>query len=135
MTAIYLLDTSTLGDLVRNPRGAVYDWLGVVADDAVATSVVAAAELRFGAARKRSPSLSKAVEGVLLRIGILPLDSPADETCATLRADLERRGRPLSGNDLLIAAHALSLGMVLVTADEAFGGVPGLAVENWLVAP
>lgn len=135
MTARFLLDTNILSDLIRNPRGAVYDRLGLLADDAVATSIVVAAELRFGAVRKPKPGLPGAVEGVLDRMAILPFEAPADETYATLRADLERRGRSLSGNDLLIAAHALSLGMILVTADAAFGEVPGLVVENWLVPP
>lgn len=130
--ARFLLDTNILSDLVRNPRGAVYERLGLVADDDVTTSIIAAAELRFGAARKTRPDLLAAVEGVLVRISIAPFESPADETYATLRAELERTGRPLSGNDLLIAAHALTLGSVLVTADAAFGVVPGLRVENWL---
>lgn len=98
----------------------------------VLTSVVVAAELRFGAAKVRSSRLAASIEEVLSGLPVAPFESPADETYATLRAELERAGRPLSGNDLLIAAHALTLGSVLVTADAAFGVVPGLTVENWL---
>ncbi|MGD9737779.1 MAG: type II toxin-antitoxin system VapC family toxin [Bauldia sp.] len=129
----YLLDTNVLSDLLRNPRGAVYRRLNDVEEAAVATSIVVAAELRVGGQRNGRPQLVAAIEGLLDRIEVLPFEAPADQSYAALRTDLERRGRPLDGNGLLIAAHALSLGCTLVTADAAFRHVPDLKVENWLM--
>jgi tRNA(fMet)-specific endonuclease VapC len=61
------------------------------------------------------------------------LEKPVDHEYARIRADLEKRGLPIGPNDLLIAAHARLLGLVLVTDDtEEFARVPGLQVENWL---
>lgn len=127
----YLLDTNILSDLLRDPQGAVFHRIGEVGDDVV-TSVIVAAELRFGEAKNPRRRLKVAIEGLLSRIDVLPFEPPADSTYARLRADLERNGRPLANNDLLIAAHALTLGCTLVTADTAFRHVPGLAIENWL---
>lgn len=129
----YLLDTNILSDLLRHPQGAVFHRVGEVGDE-VATSVIVAAELRFGEAKNPRRRLKAAIEGLLSRIDVLPFDAPADSTYARLRASLERNGRPLANNDLLIAAHALTLGCTLVTADPAFRHVPGLAIENWLTS-
>ncbi|MGV8839993.1 MAG: PIN domain-containing protein [Bauldia sp.] len=128
----YLLDTNILSDLIRRPRGSAFVRLTGVPEDAVATSVIVAAELRFGAALEASAPLHEAVEAVLSRLEILPFESPADAVYASLRAHLERSGKLLAANDLLIAAHALALGSTLVTADAAFGQVPDLTIENWL---
>ena len=101
--------------------------------DAVCTSIIVAAELRFGAVRKGSPRLSALVEGLLARTTVLPLESPADRVYAGLRARLAAAGRPIGGNDLLIAAHALTLGCTLVTANmREFVRIDALPLENWL---
>jgi tRNA(fMet)-specific endonuclease VapC len=63
---------------------------------------------------------------------VLPLDEVVGPQYAKLRAHLEQAGTPIGANDTLIAAHALSLGATLVTADAEFVRVPGLQVENWL---
>ena len=102
--------------------------------DAVRMSIIVAAELRFGAVRKGSPKLSALVEGLLARVHALPLESPADRVYAELRARLAAAaGRPIGANDLLIAAHTLTLGLTLVTANiREFARVDGLLLENWL---
>lgn len=129
----YLLDTNILSDLLRHDAGLAAQRLGLVGEDAVCTSIVVAAELRFGAARRRSPRLSSDVEALLDRLTVLPLRAPADRHWAEIRADLESRGAPIGGNDLLIAAHALAEGCILVTGNVGeFSRVSGLAVENWL---
>src|SRR5437016_1824813 len=129
----YLLDTSIVSDLVRNPQGPVFQCIVRVGEAQVCTSIVVAAELRFGAAKKRSRRLVNEVDGVLTRLDVLSLEAPADETYAELRAKLERAGTPIGGNDLLIAAQAIALDLTLVTAnDREFGRVDGLKVENWL---
>ena len=92
-----------------------------------------AAELRYGVEKKRSPRLAAQVAAVLQALKIIPFEPPADQIYGRVRAQLERDGRIIGGNDLLIAAHALSLGMVLVTDNESeFSLVEGLRWENWM---
>ena len=129
----YLLDTNILSDLVRRPQGAVADRLSRVGEDAVCTSIVVAAELRFGALKSGSKRLKRQAELILSAIDILPMEAPADEEYARIRRHLESRGTPIGPNDLLIAAQALALDCCVVTAnDREFSRVPGLRVENWL---
>lgn len=129
----YLLDTNILSDLIRQPGGRIRDRIVDCGEKRVCTSIVVAAELRFGAAKKGSARLTAQLEAVLGAIAVLPLAAPADRRYAEIRQALERAGTPIGANDLLIAAHALALGRTLVTANEGeFRRVPGLRVENWL---
>lgn len=129
----YLLDTNILSDLVRNPQGLIAQRIEAIGGETVCTSLVVSAKLRFGARKKGSERLSSQLEAVLSALDILPLEGPVDECYAELRLVLERSGTPIGGNDMLIAAHALTLGLTLVTANEReFSRVPGLSVENWL---
>ena len=129
----YMLDTNILSDLVRHPGGIVRDRIAAAGERSVCVSIVVAAELRFGAAKRQSKRLTKQVEAILSALPILPLESPVDSHYAAIRASLEVGGNPIGPNDLLIAAHARALGLTLVTHNLAeFSRVPGLAVENWL---
>ena len=129
----YLLDTNAISDLVRNPAGAIAQRVREHGEAQVCTSIIVAAELRYGAAKKGSERLTRQLEAVLDAIAILPFESPADEAYGLIRAALEAAGRPIGGNDLLIAAHALSLGLTVVTDNEReFGRIEELPVENWL---
>lgn len=133
MTASYLLDTNILSDLVRRPQGAVAKRIAEVGEDAVCTSIIVAAELRYGAAKKGSERLTRQLGAILSRLAVLGLDAPMDEAYAAIRTHLERAGTPIGGNDLLIAAQARSLGLTVVTANVGeFSRVPDLAVETWL---
>lgn len=133
--SLYLLDTNILSDLIRNPSGPVARRLAEVDEAAVATSIVVAAELRYGALRRASDRLTKRIEDVLSEIEVLPLIPPIDTHYGTIRATLEAAGMPIGGNDLFIAAHACAEGRVMVTANLGeFSRVPGLVVENWLDA-
>ena len=134
MTAIrYLLDTNILSDLVRHPQGRIAQQIARVGEDAVCTSIIVAAELRFGTAKRQSPALTQRVEAILTALEILPLDAPADARYAQLRWHLEAAGTPIGPNDMLIAAHALAEGYTLVTANLGeFARVPNLPVCNWL---
>ena len=67
----------------------------------------------------------------LRRVDVLPWDSAVAERYGNVRADMERQGKTLAPLDSLIAAHALSVGAVLVTNDRAFAQVAGLHVEDW----
>ena len=131
----FLLDTNVLSDLLKHPAGAVSQRIGAVGEDAVITSIVVACELRYGAAKKGSPALSSRVDQLLSTIEVLPLDEGVDEKYGDIRAALERAGTPIGANDYLIAAHALASDLTLVTDNVGeFSRVPGLDVENWLVA-
>ncbi|MGZ4953650.1 MAG: PIN domain-containing protein [Methylobacter sp.] len=132
----YLLDTNIVSELIKNPRGSLAEnMLRSERDQFCCTSIIVACELRYGAAKKQSPKLSSNVEQVLNSLPVLPLENTVDEVYAQIRADLEQRGLPIGHNDLLIAAHALSLGLTVVTAnDREFSWVDQLIVENWLNA-
>jgi tRNA(fMet)-specific endonuclease VapC len=129
----YLLDTSVLSDLVRHPQGVIAAHVAQEGEEAVCTSIVVAGELRFGAAKRSSPRLTAQLEAVLSALEVLPLEEPADRRYGELRSHLERQGAPIGPNDMLIAAHALALGLTVVTDNtREFSRVPGLRVENWL---
>lgn len=129
----YLLDTNMLSDLVKNPGGCVAAQIVRVGEDSICTSIVAASELRYGAAKSGSKRIAERVDLVLSAIEILALEAPADKHYAGLRHHLAQRGAPIGPNDLLIAAHALSENLTVVTANiSEFNRVPGLALENWL---
>lgn len=129
----YLLDTNILSNLLKQPAGVVARRIREVGEDAICTSILVACELRYGAAKKDSPILSNKVEQLLAAVEVVPLDEDVAAHYEALRTALERAGTPIGANDYLIAAHALSLSLILVTdnADE-FSRVPGLTVENWL---
>ena len=129
----YLLDTNVVSDLVRNPQGEVAQRIFEVGEKQVCTSIIVAAELRYGAEKKQSPHLSAQLEAVLGALEVLSLEKPADITYGSIRSQLERSGKPIGGNDLLIAAQALALEHTIVTDNEKeFTRVKGLRVENWL---
>ena len=130
---LYILDTNTLSDLIRNPQGKAAKRIAKVGEDSICTSIVVAAELRYGCAKSGSARLLKAVEELLGEIDILPFDVPADAAYGGIRAALETAGTPIGGNDLLIAAHASALGATVVTANTSeFKRIRGLRVENWI---
>jgi tRNA(fMet)-specific endonuclease VapC len=129
----YMLDTNIVSDLIRNPAGTAAAYLRTIGDQGLAVSIITAAELRFGAAKSGSPRLLSRVEAILDTLAVLPFDVPADAEYAITRVELEASGKPIGPNDLLIAAHARSLGTTIVTANAAeFSRVRGLKVENWL---
>ena len=128
-----MLDTNIVSDLIRNPQGRAAKRIAKLGEDNICTSVIVAAELRYGCAKSGSKRLIKAVEDLLGEIHVLPLEVPADTEYGRIRAELEVAGRPIGGNDLLIAAHAYATGATIVTANTGeFKRVRGLNVENWL---
>jgi tRNA(fMet)-specific endonuclease VapC len=129
----YMLDTNIVSDLIRNPQGKVAKRIAKLGEDNVCTSIIVAAELRYGCAKSGSKRLLKAVEDLLGEINVLPFDVPADSEYGGIRAELEAAGKPIGGNDLLIAAHAYATGATIVTANSGeFKRIRGLNVENWL---
>jgi tRNA(fMet)-specific endonuclease VapC len=129
----YLLDTNVVSDLVRNPQGRVAKRIRKVGEAQVCTSIIVAAELRYGATKKGSPRLTTQLEAVLGALDVLPFETPADAAYGLIRTRLEQAGRPIGGNDLLIAAQAIALGYTIVTDNEGeFARIDGLPRENWL---
>jgi tRNA(fMet)-specific endonuclease VapC len=104
-----------------------------VSEDSICTSIIVAAELRYGCAKSGSKRLLKAVEDLLGEIDVLPFDVSADADYGGIRSELEAAGKPIGSNDLLIAAHAYATGATVVTANrDEFRRIRGLKVENWL---
>lgn len=132
---MFLLDTNVLSAMVRDPQGAVAEHIARVGETNVCTSIVVAAELRYGAAKRGSARLTQQLDVILTAMDVVPFESPMDRVYADVRTALEQRGRPIGGNDLIIAAQALALDAVLVTDNvKEFEQVPGLKIENWVRA-
>ena len=132
----YLLDANILSDMIRRPHGVVATKVGEVGPLDVRTSIVVAAELRFGARKSGSLRLEKRLHELFATVAVVPLTPPVDHVYASIRTALERAGTPIGSYDLLIAAHALTLGDTMVTDNvREFARVPGLTVENWLRSP
>jgi tRNA(fMet)-specific endonuclease VapC len=133
MARSYLLDTSILSHLVREPQGRVTERIAEVGEANVFTSVIVACELRYGAAEHGSRKLARQVEAILGAMTVKPLQSNVEPVYASIRVALEKRGTPIGAHDMLIAAHARALDSVCVTANVSeFKRVPALRVENWL---
>jgi tRNA(fMet)-specific endonuclease VapC len=128
-----MLDTNIISDLIRNPQGKAAKRIAKLGEDNICTSIIVAAELRYGCAKNGSKRLLKAVEDLLGEIDVLPFEVPADTEYVEIRAKLEAAGKPIGGNDLLIAAHAHATGATIVTANtDEFKRIRDLNVENWL---
>ena len=129
----WLLDTNICIYLLKQKPRAVLDRLRGVEITSVAISSVTLAELEYGVAKSSRPDQNReALAALVAPLAVAPFDDAAAARYGPLRAELERRGRPIGSLDMLIAAHALSLGRTLVTNDEReFSRVPGLPVENW----
>jgi len=126
-----MLDTNIISDLIRNPKGKAAKPIARVGEDHICTSIVVAAELRYGCAKSGSSRLLEAVEHLLGEINILPFDVPADREYGGIRAELEAAGKPIGSNDLLIAAHAYATGATIVTANAGeFECIRGLKVRE-----
>lgn len=135
MSLRYLLDTNIVSELVRRPGGTIATRIADVGEDSICTSIIVAAELRYGAAKSDSKQLTGRVGLLLSALEILPLEPPTDEHYAEIRHHLATQGTPIGPNDLLIAAHALAADLTMVTANtREFERVPSLRVENWLLA-
>ena len=127
-----MLDTDIVSDLVRRPDGETAQRAASLEPGTTAISIIVAAELRYGAERRKSERLTQQLERVLSALETLPLAEPADAHYGEIRSELEGMGLPIGHNDLLIAAHARSLGATLVTRNtREFGRVPGLEIESW----
>jgi tRNA(fMet)-specific endonuclease VapC len=132
MAVRYLLDTNTASYVIKGNFPRLRARLLKVPMAEVGISVVTEAELRFGVARRpEATTLKSVVEEFLLRVEVLPWKSEAARHYARIRANLEKEREPMGNLDLMIAAHAVAAGAVLVTTDRVFGRVKGLRLEDW----
>lgn len=130
---MWMLDTDTCSYILREQPKQVLQRMDTVARDEVALSAVVAAELRYGAARVKSKKLAAMIESWLGLFEVPAWDDAAAQAYAKIRAAVEAKGKPIGNLDLLIAAHAVSRGAILVTNNTRhFSQVPGLRLENWV---
>ena len=126
-----MLDTNTVGHLVKH-HPAVTSRVLAVSMGSLCLSAVTMGELLFGLARwPDATRLHRAVKELLLRVDAVLWDHMVAARYGTVRADMQSNGKTLAPIDLLIATHALEIGAIMVTNDQAFQHVPGLTVEDW----
>lgn len=135
----FCLDTNICVRLIRNRPlvgGVLKDRINTYAD-ALATSTVVLTELLHGAAMSADPPRERDfVVRLLARTSVMDFDASAAEHAADIKADLQRKGRLIGGNDILIAGHARSRGLIMVTGNlREFERVEGLRCEDWPAGP
>ena len=130
---LYMLDTNTASYIIKGEPVVVRKHLRKVPMASVCISSITQAELLRGVARKpEAKQLPIAVKEFLIHVDIMPWDSDAAEAYARLRPSCESEGTPLGTMDMLIAAHSVAIGAVLVTNDQAFYKVKHhLSLEDW----
>ena len=127
----FMLDTGISSYIIKRRPATLVERFEKHAES-LSVSVMTAAELRFGAAKAARPKLAELVEAYLERLAILDWTNEVTGHYARIRSELERSGKPIGNMDLLIASHAVSQRMVLVTNNlKHFASVPGLTVEVW----
>ena len=130
----YMLDTSICIYLIkRQPREVIGKFQGIAPGEIVISSVTVA-EMMYGVAKSQHKDKNKsALEAFLAPLEIVDFDFKAAQHYGIVRTNLEKMGTPIGAYDLMIAAHVLSLGLVLVTNHEReFQRIPELIVENWV---
>ncbi|NGP53770.1 tRNA(fMet)-specific endonuclease VapC [Thioalkalivibrio sp. XN8] len=129
----YMLDTDSCVFVLRHQHPALQDRLDQHAESLSISSVVLS-ELHFGVEHSARPEANRRVlESFAARLVVLPFDAPAAFHSGRVRAELRRAGQAIGAYDLMIAGHARSAGLALVTNNEReFRRVPGLMVESWL---
>lgn len=134
MAGEYLLDTNTASYIIKGNIPAVRRRLVQIPLPDVFVSAVTEGELRFGVARRPGATrLEQIVEEFLLRVTVLPWDSDAARQYGQLRADLEHVGQPMGNLDMMIGAHAVAAGLVLVSNDRVFARIKKLKMEDWTI--
>jgi tRNA(fMet)-specific endonuclease VapC len=126
-----MLDTNTVSNLIKE-HPEVTRCVVSAPMESLCVSAITEGELLFGLAKRPAAKrLHRVVQEFLRRVNVLPWDSAVAGYYGTVRATMERQGKTIAPLDLLIASHALSLGVVLVTNDQAFRRISGLHVEDW----
>lgn len=128
----YMLDTNAVSAIIRGKSANIERAVGKAGLENLCISVITQAEILFGLARKpEATKIAQSANSILPLLTTLDWGSREAQVHAVMRARLEVDGTPIALFDSLIAAHALSIGCTLVTADRAFSMVPNLATVNW----
>lgn len=129
----YALDTSLCIEVLRNRPARLREKFNTEAD-ALSISTIVLTELLHGAAKSQRPiETRREVERFAARLEVLPFDAEAAAHAADIRAALEKKGQGIGGYDVLIAGHARSRGLIVVTGNlREFRRVDGLRCEDWL---
>ena len=129
-----LLDTNICIYIIKRQPPAVLERFAGFAIGDVGISVVTLAELEYGVSKSRDVKRNRhALDQFIEPLEVARFDRDAAVIYGTIRAALEQKGQPIGSMDLLIAAHARSLDVCLVTNNESeFKRVPGLRIENWV---
>ena len=129
----YMLDTNTVSHLLK-AHPLVTQRVIALPMAALCISAITEGELLFGLAKRpEAKQLQRVIHELLRRVETQAWDSAVAAHYGVLRASMARQGKSLAALDMLIAAHALSLGAVLVTNDQAFRQITQLVVEDWTV--
>lgn len=131
----YMLDTDICIHVLRERPASMRERFRETAGS-LCISTITLSELFYGAMASAQPEVKRAkVEAFAARLEILPYDDVAADHFSDIKADLKRRGCLIGPYDLLIAAHARSLGLMLITGNlREFRRVDGLRCESWLEA-
>ena len=129
----FMLDTNIVIYTMKNRPQQVRETFNRYSGQ-LCVSVVTVGELVFGTERSAHPQRNLAdVEAFLARLDVLPFDRPAASHFGQLRSELYRVGKPIGPYDMMIAGHARSQGLILVSNNvKEFARVPGLRIENWV---
>jgi tRNA(fMet)-specific endonuclease VapC len=129
-----MLDTNMCSYIIRdNPKGVFKKLKEIEQEHTVALSSIVVSELLYGAKKRGSAKLSKIVSLFIEQFVIYDYDKASAHEYAKIRTGLEKKGQIIGVHDMLISAHALSLGATIVTNNtKEFKRVDGLRVENWV---
>jgi len=129
-----MLDTNICIYIIKKRPMQVIDRLRTQNISDVMISIITAAELEYGIQKSSNPQANKiALAGFMAPFEIPPFDSFASKHYGRIRYQLEKKGNPIGGMDMLIAAHAISLDATLVTNNiKEFSRVADLKLENWV---
>jgi len=129
----YLLDTNIISEVIKKPNGKIARKLSRLKANSFGLSVIVSCEILYGIGKNPSEKIAKQIQRGLQSIPVLDFPADAAKTYGMIRASLEREGRSIGANDLLIAAHAIHANLTLVSDKvKEFERVPGLKLENWL---
>jgi tRNA(fMet)-specific endonuclease VapC len=128
-----MLDTNICIYLIKEHPASVVERFALHPVGDVGISVITLAELEYGVSKSSRAARNRdALEQFVFPLEVAAFDRRATATYGRLRAGLEKKGHPIGSMDLLIAAHALSLGVRLITHNvREFRKVPGLPIEDW----
>jgi len=131
----FMFDTDISSYVIRGTHPSIQKRMRDLPTDAICISAITKCEMLFGVENSQRSDVAEGVSQFMEYMPVLDFPADAAREYASLRAALKRQGKPIGNNDMLVAAHALHLGLTLVTNNvREFSRVPGLKIENWTEA-